>query len=123
MSGNDDEPDDDPGAELYADAENALYRMPRGTTKTAIKKLLLGQNVDVDDEDERVELDDLLDRWHGWSLYRVNGYVLLYKPFTDEQREELGRSRHHPGGLARSLVADIITLDEYLRRYESGEMT
>ena len=107
--------DDYEGAILYAAAEEALLAMEPGPTRNAIRALLGGRYPKFSPEEDIDEaLDELPDPRRGWSAYRVYGWVILYKPLTEDQLEYRGR-RLHPRAplLGDTLVSDIIPVDEY----------
>lgn len=109
--------EDDEGAKLYAAAYEALLGMEPGPTKEAIKALLRGRwPIFSPDEEVDEALDVMLDPRGGWSVYRVYGWVILYKPLTDEQLEALGRRlRPRAPALRDTLIAKIIPLDEFFK--------
>lgn len=102
-------------AELTPDASNDLLAMGFGPVKTAVKRILLGEDIQViaGDEDLGMDIQVLPDDPGGWSILRVGSRVIIYRPLTEKQRADLGRGSPRGSGLSETVVARIIRLGDY----------
>jgi hypothetical protein len=100
-----------PGAQLDPEAESDILAIERSPTRALILSLLAGDDEPGPDEEGRAEL--LTDPAGGWSVCRVGGYLIFFKPLTEAQRLDRGCQTPH-GGLAECLVAAVVQKDDYL---------
>jgi hypothetical protein len=112
--GDDDNAAEPPGgwsrfaAELAPQAVSDLLAMDESRTKAAIIRLLEGCDPVEVMADLAVSIQPLPDSIGGWSVLRVSGWVIPYKPLTRAQCTQLGRN-------ADILVSRIVPIAEYYR--------
>ena len=95
-------------AELAPQAESDLLATKESTTKAAIIRVLDGCDPAQVMADLGVSIEPLSDSTGGWSLLRVGGWVIFYKPLTRAECAQLGRNND-------ILVARILPIAKYYR--------
>lgn len=95
-------------AEIAPQAVSDLLAMEETKTKTAIIRILDSCDPEQVIADLEVSIQPLPDSIGGWSVLRVGGWVIFYKPLTRAECQELGRN-------ADILVARILPIAEYYR--------
>jgi hypothetical protein len=121
------------GAELTPEGVHDFLSISPGPTKDLIRDLLLGirpfgestaatvfGDFGEDDESDSRRTEVVRDTQTDWSWLRVDGYLVVFRPLTEDERSKRGRRGAPSPGLGDTLVAGIRPVAELILRNQDA---